>query len=182
MHEAGIEGDYTLIHNLEKNNFFLNQQLPNELLYNISTLYAIGYVYSSSKQKYNDKIIDDDNKKETVILERDCVGPDLSAWAYHLFNQRQPYDSLGVHPSGIGINRYIKTTQLKPNELSYLNKQGNLAFLNLASPMLLGFKRIAIHKNDSTKLFYMNFSLHHYLTPFGNDISFHVFYQKKNIN
>lgn len=181
LHEAGMEGDYQLINSLEKNNFFLNQQLPNELLCVGSTVYTIGYVYASSR-KLNDKKIDTDNAKETNILERDCVGPDFSAWTYHLFNQNQPYDSLGIHPTGIGINRYIKTTQLNPEELHYLRKQGNLAFLNLASPMLFGFRRIAIHKNDSTRLYYINFAAHHYLTSFGNDLCFSFLYQKSNQN
>ena len=118
LHEAGLEGDYQFINNLEKNNFFLNQELPNELLCIGSTLYAIGYVYASSR-KLNDKVIDDDNAKETNLLDRDCIGPDFSAWTYHIFNQNQPYDSLGIHPTGIGINRYIKTTQLNSDELSY---------------------------------------------------------------
>ena len=181
MHEAGLEADYQLIHNLEKNNFFLNQQLPNEILYNASTLYAIVYVNSSSRS-LNDKVIDTKNATETDILKRDCTGRDFSAWTYHLFNQSQPYESLGTHPTGIGINRYIKTTQLNTDELNYLRKQGNLAFINLASPMLLGFQKIAIYKDDHERIFYINFAARHYLTSFGNDICLQFFYQKKNQN
>ena len=182
LDEAGIEGDYQLIHNLQKNNFFFNQNLPHEILYNVSTLYAIGYVFSSSRAKYNDSIINQDNRIEPTILERDFVGPDLSAWCYNLFHPNIPFDSLGIHPSGVGINRYIKTTQLNADELQYLHQQGNLAFLNLASPMLFGFRKIAIHKNDPSKIYYINFEIRHYLTSFGNDISVNFFYQKKNQN
>ncbi len=182
LDEAGIEGDYQLIHNLQKNNFFFNQNLQNEILYHVSGLYAIFYVYASSKAKVVDSIIDRDNRSQPSILERDFVGPDFTGWCYNLFHPNTPFDSLGIHPSGEGINRYIKTTQLNADELHYLHQQGNLAFLNLASPMLFGFHRIAIHKNDPSKTFYINLAVRHYLTPFGNDINVNFFYQKKNQN
>jgi hypothetical protein len=177
-HVAGIEGEYLLIDKLQRNNFFYNQNLPHELIYLFSTLNSIAYVQTSSRPEVADKMTDTSNLKENTISIRDYTGLDFLAWTYDLFRPNEPYSERGIHPSGIGLNRYIKTTDITYEELSYLKKQGKLQWLNTISPMLFGFKSIRLTQNG----LYGNFSVHHYLTSFGNDISLNIFLRNNSNN
>jgi hypothetical protein len=168
---AGIEGEYLLIDKLQRNNFFYNQNLPHELFYFVTTLNSILYVQACSDPKQADKLTDEENAKENTINLRDFTGLDFTGWTYDLFRPNEPYANRGIHPSGIGINRYIKTTDLTSEELSYLKKQGNLQLLNVFSPMMFFIKKIKLSDNG----LYGNFTFHHYLTSFGNDISCNIF-------
>lgn len=174
---AGIEGGYQLIDKLQRENFFYNQYLSHEVFYNILTINSALYVVSSANPDDMDETVDKINKMETEILDRDFTGFDFSAWAYDLFKPTQPYEERGVHPSGNGINRYIKTTDLTSEELSYLKKQGGLQWLNMISPMLFWQKSIKINTN-----FRFNFAVRNYLTSFGNDISLNIFLKMKKRN
>ncbi len=172
MHVAGIEGGYLLIDRLQKHNFFYQQNLTHEILYALTTINSISYVVGSSKPDVVDVETDKMNKKEKTIEERDFTGFDFSAWAYDLFNPNEAYQDRGVHILGNGIDRYIKTTDLSSDALDYLEKQGNLQFLNLLSPMLFWQKSIKLNDNIN-----FNFAIRHLLTSFGNDISLNVFLQ-----
>jgi hypothetical protein len=167
MHVAGIEGEYLLIDELQKNNFYYNQNLPHELLYVLSTLNSISYVQICADPKEADPTTDELNEIELNVEQRDFTGLDFLGWTYDLFRPDEPYPNRGTHPSGVGIDRYIKTTDLTAEELKYLKKQGQLQRINLASPMLVGFRKIRLSSNG----LYGNFAMHHLLTSFGNDIS-----------
>jgi len=118
------------------------------------------------------------NKKETTILSRDFTGFDMIGWAYDLFRPDEPYGDRGPHPSGIGINRYIKTTDLTHEELSYLHAQRYWFIFNYVSPMLFSVERIALGDNG----FYGNFAFRHFLTSFGTDVLLKVFLKKDIYN
>ncbi len=173
---AGIEGGYQMIDKLQRENFFYDQYLSHEVFYNILTINSVLYVESSASPGM-DEIVDKINNSEKEILDRDFTGFDFSAWVYDLFKPTQPYEDRGVHPSGNGIDRYIKTTDLTSEELSYLKKQGKLQWLNMISPMMFGLNSIKI--NNDLKF---NFAIRNYLTSFGNEISLNVFLKIKEIN
>jgi len=177
MHVAGIEGEYLLIDKLEKNNFFYGQGLVNEILYLLSTLNSISYVNICTQPGYIDEETDRMNSIETLIPDRDFTGFDFTAWVYDLYNPEEPYVDRGVHPSGTGIDRYIKTTDLSEEQLAYLKKQGSLQLLNMLSPMLYTVKTIPL-KNGMN----FNFAFRHFLTSFGSDISFNLFLKTGNQN
>ncbi|MFN8776605.1 MAG: hypothetical protein ACK5XV_07555 [Flavobacteriales bacterium] len=170
---AGMEGEFAQIRELQKNNFYYNQGLPNIPLYWLSTLNSISYLNGLSQY---DELIDQANEVELSVDSRDFTGPDYTAWVAALFNPQRPYEERGIHPSGVGINRYIKTTDLNDDEIGYLKKQGQLHWLNVISPQLFGFKRIRL-KSDERGAYYGNFAVRHVLTPFGNSISLDLFYQ-----
>jgi hypothetical protein len=174
MEVAGSEGEYLLVEKLRQNNFFYNQHLNNIGLYLLATFNSIGYVKMCSIPSLADVATNDANAKEKAIASRDFTGMDFLGWTYDLFRPSEPYANRGIHPSGIGINRYIKTTDLTHEELTYLKKQGNLQFLNLLSPALIYPGLLCIDLNriplGSNGLF-GTLALHHYLTSFGNDIS-----------
>ena len=177
MHVAGIEGKYLLIDRLERNNFYYKQKLPNELYYLFTTLNAISYVVYCSIPSINDRYTDEFNIVEESIEQRDFTGFDFTGWTYDIFRPNENYALRGMHTSGVGINRYIKTTDLKPEELTYLKNQGKLQLLNMLSPMLFGIKEIKL-TND----LYGNFSVHHFLTSFGNDIVLNVLLKNSYYN
>ena len=170
MHVAGIEGEYMMIDKLQRNNFFYNQNITNEITYLLTTLNSWSYVASCSKPGFVNDFTEEMNLKEPTIEERDFTGFDFVAWAYDLFNPDEPYEERGDHISGVGIDRYRKTTDLITEELSYLSKQGNLALLNFFSPMLY-FKRAI----NTQKGYSFNFAVRHMLNSFGNDISINMY-------
>jgi hypothetical protein len=173
---AGMEGENLQIRTLQKNNFFYNQGLPHIPLYWISTLGSISYLNDLSGRTYYDELIDQANEVELSIDSRDFTGPDYTAWVSALFNPQRPYEDRGIHPSGVGINRYVKTADLNGEEVRYLKRQGQLHWLNVISPQLFGFTKIRLNSNERG-VYYGNFAIRHVLTPFGNDISLDLFYQ-----
>jgi len=178
MQVAGSEGEYQLVERLRRDQFFYDQDLDNYGLYYLAVFNSIGYVKISGIPSIADKSTDEANAGEKTIEERDFTGLDFLGWTYDLFRPDEPYSDRGIHPSGIGINRYIKTTDLTSEEFSYLQKQGNLQLLNLISPALIpswvsdfDFNRILLSVTGLTG----TLAFHHYLTSFGNDISCTIF-------
>jgi hypothetical protein len=175
LHVAGIEGDYLLIEQLQQNNFFYTQNLPNEILYIISTLNSIAYVDGSSKPGMVDNATNEFNKNEKDVNKRDFTGFDFTGWTYDLFRPDEPYTQRGIHPSGIGIDRYIKTTDLTSEQLTYLKKQGKLQWLNIISPMMVGVRKIKLNNNGLSG----NFAIRNFLTSFGNDVTINTYLMNK---
>jgi len=178
MHAAGMEGDLVLLDHLRHNSFFYDQQLSFYYLDLMVTLNSHMYVIASGDPRQVDSSVDDMNKKETTVLSRDFTGFDMAGWVYDLFRPNEPYSARGVHPSGIGINRYRKTTDLTDEELSYFHAQRYWFIFNYISPMLFNVNRIAIGDTD----FYGNFAFRHFLTSFGTDTLLKVFLKKDIYN
>ncbi|MFN4081383.1 MAG: hypothetical protein ACK4NS_10825, partial [Saprospiraceae bacterium] len=182
LQSAGIEAQYQQVQQLQKNNFFYNQSLPNIPLYWLITLNSALYVLNSSSPDEFDATLEEANKLEaTDISKRDFTGPDFTAWVNSLYFPDRPYADRGPHPSGLGINRYIKPSALSDEEIQYLRKQGVLQFLNLLSPHLFGIAKIKV-KSSPKGDHYGNFAVRHLLTSFGSDLSFDVFYQTPRNN
>ncbi|MCS6822193.1 MAG: hypothetical protein NZ551_10035 [Microscillaceae bacterium] len=181
LQAAGIEGQYQQIQVLQRDNFFFNSDLMHVPLYWFSTINSIVYVNDSGKGDYFDKVIDEANAKETDIRERDFTGPDFTAWVEALFNPQKVYADRGTHPTGIGINRYIKPSQLTDEERNYLQNQGALQWLNILSPHLFGFTKIKLRTSGKGN-YYGNFAIRHLLTSFGHNVGFDIFYQSPKIN
>ncbi|MCS7036834.1 MAG: hypothetical protein NZM41_09235 [Saprospiraceae bacterium] len=178
---AGKEGELHLLQTLQRNDFFYSQKMPHIPLYWLITFATGEYVRSCAKGDFN-RIVNEMNDKEgRDILARDFTGPDYTAWAYALFRPEQRYKARGVHPSGVGINRYIKPADLTEEELDYIRKQGRLQWLNFLSPTLFGFSKICLKKSPKGN-HYGNFAVRSVLTPFGNDVSVEAWYQSPGYN
>ncbi|MBC8052717.1 MAG: hypothetical protein H7Y13_06605 [Sphingobacteriaceae bacterium] len=171
MQVAGIEGEYLLVDRLQRNNFFYRQSLMFESQYVLTTLNSALYVLVCSQPKIANVETDKMNQKEAEVKVRDFTGLDFNGWAYDLFRPNEPYEARGVHPSGNGIDRYRTTRHLTPDQLTYLNKQGKLQFLNFLSPMMFGVRSLRIGQTGWNG----NFAVRHLLTSFGNDISLQVY-------
>ena len=117
----------------------------------------------------NSLTADWEREEGTSFSKRDFTGHDFTAWVYDLFRPDEPYQARGIHPSGVGIRRYIRESDLSPAEKSYLRRQGFLAGVNLLDPNLYGgygFKRGGRA---------INLSAAHSLTPFGYSIDINTF-------
>jgi hypothetical protein len=168
---AGIEGEYLLINKLQRNNFFYNQDLFNEVLYWMITVNSHIYIGASLDRSKVDAETEKMNMNEKTVSSRDFTGFDMTAWVYDLFRPNEPYEARGIHPTGVGINRYRTTMDLSDDEKNYLQMQINLHFLNYLSPMLYSLKSIQL--NDEG--FAGNFAARHLLTSFGSVLSAQVF-------
>lgn len=177
---AGNEATYHQIQSLQSTDFFYDQELPHLPLYWLNTFGAIFYVNQSSSESFND-LVDEVNATETEVEDRDFTGPDFTAWAYELFNTVIPYTERGAHPTGAGIDRYIKPADLSNEALTYLQQQGNLQWINILSPNLFGFPKIKLKTTDAGN-HYGNLAFRHLMTSFGNDISLDLFYQNPTMN
>ncbi len=170
MSEAGLEGGYLLGNTINKQAFYYNTKSVSYTPL-ISTLNSAFYVFMCSRIK-SDRMTDEANTEEgSNIAKRDLLGFDFTSWVYDLFRPNEPYESRGIHPSGVGINRYIKRSQLNHDELSYLKLHGYLQFINFINPMTLFHTSYTLQEKENGDDTRANLYFNHWLSPFGFDIS-----------
>lgn len=145
-------------------------------MYWLTTASTTGYVRYCSKPAV-DEFTDEMNSKEKTVPVRDWVGLDFNAWVYELHRPNEPFTDRGAHPSGVGIDRYIRYSDMTPDMTKYLKKMGNRQLVNYFSPHLLGIRRIRLGKD-----MWGNFALRHYLTSFGDDFNIDLFFKHRTNN
>lgn len=180
LHAAGIEGEYMLIRNLQSKNIFHNQRheyFISNFLWTTNSFYYVFFCHQNDAEITTKEINAEDGSN---IPKRDFTGLDFTAWVYDLFKPIEPYSTRGIHPSGVGYDRYIAPSDLTTAELKYLKKQGFLQLLNFASPMMLGINNIPLTIKGNKYIF--NFAFRHLLTSFGYDISFDLFLKTEKLN
>lgn len=170
MAEAGIEGEYVLANQINKTAFYHNAKSVS-IIPILSTINSAAYVIMCSGKK-----IDQDNNgmyeaEGSIISKRNLLGLDFLSWVYDLYRPNEPYESRGAHPSGVGINRYIKRSQLTHSELSYLRQQGFLQLIDLANPMSFWFTSFTLKRNENGDDTRAHLYFIHRLFPFDFDIS-----------
>jgi hypothetical protein len=176
---AGIEGEYSLVTRMEREHFYNGATAWNTGLYWLTTIGAVAYVSDTTGQ---DASTDEMNAKEPTVKVRDISGMDFTAWVRDLFRPNEAWEARGVHPSGVGVNRYMKTTDLTLDERAYLHGEGRLAFLNFVDPNLLGIDGFTVWAPDGGEPLRMNLALRHFLTSFGHTIDANVFLKRGTTN
>jgi len=170
MSEAGIEGEYLMANNINKMSFFYNTKSISYTPLLIALNSSL-YVLMCSTKSAN-RMTDEANSAEgSNIAKRDLVGLDFLSYTYDLFRPNEPYQNRGIHPFGVGIDRYIKLSQLTTQEKSYLKQQGFLQLINLLNPISLMLNSITLKKNENGDDTRGNLYFNHWLTSFGYDIS-----------
>jgi len=180
LHSAGIEGEYVMVDNLNARNFFYNQQqayFAYNLLWTFNSAYYVWICHTKEAENITTEVNIQDG---TNVEIRDFTGLDFLAWTYDLHRPYEDYTVRGIHQSGIGLDRYIKPSDLTSEELNYLELQGYLQFLNFLNPMLIGIYRLPINIKGN-KYFY-NVFVHHLLNSFGYDISLNTYFQSTKLN
>jgi hypothetical protein len=167
---AGIEGELLLARSLERARFF-----GGSTTYHLPTLWlakvgAASYV-ASSVWRETDELTDEMNAADGARIDvRDFTGVDFSAWAYDLFRPDEPYAARGVHPSGVGIDRYVRASDLAPAERAYLRRQGALQLLNFLDPALVGVHEFTVRGAGGAPPLRLQLSAAHFLTSFGHTV------------
>ncbi len=129
---AGMEGDIELARSVAADNFFDRRDWRVDvtmlLLLRVS---VVAYMFTCDSAE-GDRFTDEANAREPDPLERDIVGLDCTSWAYDLQRPDEPYAARGPHPSGVGVNRYRKRTDLTSGERPLLSQAAWLSLLDLA--------------------------------------------------
>ena len=174
---AGIEGELRLVGELERRRFFGQSRAWHLPLYWLTKLGTFGYVASGTWSDA-DADVDKANRDDGAnVKRRDFTGHDLLGWTYDLHRPGEPYTARGIHPSGVGIDRYVKLADLTDEERRYLKRQGRLQLLNFVDPFLFGLNGgIAVGPADSPTR--VNAGLSHYLTSFGHTIDANIFVRR----
>lgn len=176
LHAAGIEAQYEMNLAIEKDQFFLRTYALEDMVLWINYLNSILYIElctSSEADELTDDMIAEEGRD---ISDRDFTGLDFTAYVYDLFRPEEPYEERGLHPSGNGMDRYIKYSDLTDKEQAYLKLQRNLSLLNLVNPFL--FRKHRFYGNG----FEWNMTLRHHLTPFGYAASTYFFYKNNRLD
>ena len=150
-------------------------------LYWIVKAGSIGYVMSGSWDIVNRETDSFTAMYGADVASRDFTGHDFTAWAYDLHRPDEPYAARGVHPSGVGIDRYIKPEDLTSDELTYLKRQGRLQLLNLVDPFLLNLRGFMVTNPLNKRPMRFNARAGHLLTPFGDTIDANVFLEQDDV-
>lgn len=167
---AGVEGELQLALNLEKQAFFDGATNYHQMAILIAYFNSQAYVASGATPAA-DEMSDTMNEAEEETDVRDFVGHDFTSWVYDLHRPDEPYEARGIHPSGNGLDRYRKYSDLTAGEARYLQVQGHLMYLNFVDPALWGFPYFF----DASRSVRWNASLQHYLTSFGQANNLNVF-------
>lgn len=134
----------------------------------VNTLNVIGYVNTCSGSQADTSTADQNTADGSNVSARDFAGLDCTAWVYDLYRWREPYTNRGVHPSGVGVNRYITYSMLSSREKSFLSQQASLSFLNLVDPFLFRYNRFRTSVGGENLDW--NARLSHELTAFGGTV------------
>lgn len=168
---AGIEGEYALVTRLERDAFYRDSRAWNTALYWTATLGSVLYLADTSGIDAETRTM---NASEGTVAVRDISGHDFTAWVRDLFRPDEPWEARGVHPSGVGVNRYVLTTDLTPDERRYLHHEGRLALLNFADPNLFGVHGVTLWQAAGAAPLRANIALRHLLTSFGHTVDANV--------
>lgn len=182
LHAAGIEAQYELNFAMEKDRFFLQPPTFDDAILWLNYINNISYLYACASNESN--IITDEmlQKENQDVSQRDFTGLDCDAWVYDLFRPNEPYEQRGIHPSGVGINRYIKYDDLTPAEQDYLKTNLRLSLLNLVNPFLFRFNGFTATNPIDHQTFRWNATLRHQLTSFGYSVDANFLYQQNPVN
>ncbi len=180
---AGNEMQLVLVSEMQKDTFFSGRRsFPDRPSWWINTLNAVFYIDYCTRSDADRDTEQFEQEEGSRLSVRDAVGLDFTAWVYDLFRPEEPYEERGPHPSGAGLRRYIKRSDLTAAELRYLKQQRNLSLLNLISPLYLGKDRFRVENPFSGKTFYWNFLMSHHLTSFGYAVDFCLLLRQGGIN
>ncbi|HWA71836.1 MAG TPA: hypothetical protein VG937_05875 [Polyangiaceae bacterium] len=170
---AGIEGDLTLGLEFDKDRFFAGTRAGTLVTQWLTTLNVIAYM--SAAAFHSDATTERQNQKEgSNVAIRDFTGLDPDGWVYDLFRPDEPYEARGVHPSGVGIDRYRSESDLTRRERRYLRSQAYLSWLNLLNPQLFGLYEFELGRRYGQPVT-LNASVQHMMAPFGYSLGLNLF-------
>ncbi len=181
MKAAGYEGEGELITRLERDQFFSGSRAWHVGLYWLVALndqLYLGTIVSPADSAEIDSLTTKANLDERTVMGRDASGHDFTAWVYHLFRPYEPFEARGPHPSGTGLDRYIKVSDLTAEEKRYIERQGKLAWLNFVDPNFIGVRGVSFRNPVNGGKARANLWLRHALTSFGHTVDSHIVFSQ----
>jgi len=174
---AGMEAEQRLRLRLEEDQFFARNQPYHGALYALIDASTIGYMRTCNSTETDD-LTDEGNAKEGAAVEkRDFIGMDCTGWVRDLNRPQEPYEARGIHPSGVGFNRYTKYSDLDRDEKDYLHRSLTLSYLNLIDPFLFGAQAFEGRELFGEGEAVYQGTMSNILTSFGTDTAAHLFYR-----
>ena len=172
---AGLESSHALVTMMEKDDFFRGSSTFDYGTLWLAQAGASSYLSGCASVSSDEKTRKIESKEGVDIAKRDFIGLDCTGWVYDLHHPIEPFDARGVHPSGVGINRYKSFSDLSPREKKYLKIQRDLSLLNFVDPQLFGLKGFAFLNPLNHRNITLNGALGHDLTPSGQALSLKLF-------
>ncbi|MCI0513479.1 hypothetical protein L0128_09725 [candidate division KSB1 bacterium] len=184
--EAGGEIQLESIFQMRRANFFEGRTSKYDLFSWWLNLGEIAYYLWLCGDDAANQIIEEETLKEDPdISKRDIIGGDYLSWVYDLYRPDEPYlaGRRGrMHPSGVGVDRYLQPSELTHTERRYLQRQGRLFFLNFLAPQMFGLDRFRGTNPITHRPCWWNVALTHHLTAFGTTTGLHLYLQEGNTN
>lgn len=162
-----------LTERLQKDHFFGRSNAWHLPLYWLVKLGTWSYVASGATHGADTDTDEMNREDATDVARRDFTGHDFNGWVYDLFRPDEPYTARGIHPSGVGVNRYRKSTDMTDAERVFLHRQGRLSLINFLDPNLVGIDGTDVHLAGHALT--LNANAAHFLTSFGYTIDANVF-------
>lgn len=175
LSSAGMEAQVYQNMYFDKSHFFNGARTHDDLAQLLNAISVTGYLQTCASTDSDTETNSQNSKDGTNIMKRDFTGLDCDGWVYDLFRADEPYTNRGVHPSGVGVNRYIKYSDLTPHEQRFLRRQVVLSLVNFADPML--WRQQQFHGRAFHHDIWWNATASHYLTSFGYTVDANVFYK-----
>ncbi|MCS6902294.1 MAG: hypothetical protein RMJ98_22090 [Myxococcales bacterium] len=177
MSTAGLEVNLELVTSLSKTQLFYKTRAWHGFLF--WQVYLTNTLYQATCANADgDRITEEEEQREGInIAARDFTGLDCNAWAYDLFRPTEAYEARGVHPSGVGVRRYRKRSDLTVEERSYLKQQLALSFLNFLDPTLIGWDWFTVEVGEGRRPLRWNGRVRHMAAPFGQTIHLEAYGQ-----
>ena len=173
---AGLESGYALLDAIGAREFFEGDLDSSGLLRWTLVLNSFVYVASASVPDFVEELTEKRYDEEGAdVSARDFTGHDVTAWVRDLHRPDEPYAARGVHPSGVGVDRYVVRADLTSRERDYLLTQGRLSLLNLLDPTLFGID--AFRWGAATQY---TFAFRHLLAPFGYSLGTRIMIRSGN--
>ena len=174
---AGIESSHALTVSIQRSHFFQGASTWDFGTLWLAQLNPITYLGTCNSDSSNEDTRRIEEKEGKDVAKRDFIGLDCTGWVRDLHRPREEFETRGTHPSGVGVRRYTRQSDLTDEEKKYLRLQKTLSYLNLVDPFLLGFKSFALTSPITGRELGWNAALGHDLSPFGHSLSLRVMFK-----
>ncbi|MFZ9521297.1 MAG: hypothetical protein ACO3A4_12550 [Silvanigrellaceae bacterium] len=172
---AGDESEREFNLSLQKDRFFKNQNTVDWTTLLLVNIGSWGYINAAASGDGDQKTLDNEKDEGVDVKKRDFVGFDYLGWVRDLHRPDEPFEARGQHPSGVGIRRYTKKSDLTSEEQDYLSSASRWHVVNFLDPQMLGFDHFTMISPTTGRELGLNASLAHYVAPFGTALRLNVF-------
>ena len=165
LSQAGIEGNQELIGALEWTSFFEGSRAAHTFILPIAAVTNTAYMFTCDSKEGDDVTAKLNMEEGADVPRRDFTGLDCTGWVYDLFTPDEPYANRGVHPSGVGIDRYRTRANLSDEGRHYLTRQAWFSLVNFADLRMWSLRRLVWSSGPTPT--YWNAALRHLPAAFG---------------